>query len=435
MALRSIFINNIGQHEVNFSDRIRNCEDVLLMEEHHLAILACDAGRESWNTVMGVFTGNVTENARLWAYDYETTYSQSLKPISLAGFPHANDFHTLGLAFDQQTSNLFIANHAQAGSRIEMFNLDIGSLTARYIQTIEHPLLHGPNSIAIVNSHELYVSNDHHITKRQSAFISSLETYLGTPTGTVVHVSLKESEVQAKVVARVPFANGIEILNSSTVAVASSSRGAIYLFDTPNPTIFKYNSKILLPFLPDNLSGSGEKLMIAGHGHIPSLAKFTHSRRVCNDPAEFERADSKAKELCKTAKAPSWAAEWTESEGLKNLFFTFSDMIISISTKTLNFSNGLFPASTHPDNPNQPPNMPISKKDRRNKEHKKADAAGTRAAVKPNGLPVKPPKPTSICQNCRKEIVNTNKLQLEVHASTHDAKLWPKEKCWPNDFQ
>lgn len=30
------------------------------------------------------------------------------------------------------------------------------------------------------------------------------------------------------------------------------------------------------------------------------------------------------------------------------------------------------------------------------REHKKADAAGTRAAVKPNGLPVKAPKPTSI---------------------------------------
>lgn len=32
----------------------------------------------------------------------------------------------------------------------------------------------------------------------------------------------------------------------------------------------------------------------------------------------------------------------------------------------------------------------------RNKEQKKADAAGTRAPVKPNGLPVKAPKPTSI---------------------------------------
>ncbi|KAF2798803.1 hypothetical protein K505DRAFT_295804 [Melanomma pulvis-pyrius CBS 109.77] len=78
--------------------------------------------------------------------------------------------------------------------------------------------------------------------------------------------------------------------------------------------------------------------------------------------------------------------------------------------------------------------MPISKKDRIQREHKKADKAGTRAAVKPNGLPVKAPKPTSICQNCRREIVNSNKVQLEQHALTHDQTLWPKEKCWPNDF-
>ncbi|CAF3522634.1 unnamed protein product [Fusarium graminearum] len=313
-------INNIGVHEVKFSDRIRSCEDVLLVEKYHLAILACDGGRERHNTVMGVFAGNVTENANLWAYDYETTGEESLKPITLAGFPNGNDFHSLGLAFDQHTSNLFVTNHAQAGPRIEMFNLDIDSLTARYIQTIEHPLLHGPNSIEIINDHEFYVSNDHYITKRQSVLISNLETYLGTPTGTVVHVSLKESKVEAKVVARVPFANGIEILNSSTVAVASSSRAAVYFFDTPDPTTLKYNSKILLPFLPDNLSGYGDKLMIAGHAHMPSLVKFTHSRRICNDPIEYERASTKAREYCETVEATSWAAEWSDSEGLKNLY-------------------------------------------------------------------------------------------------------------------
>ena len=36
--------------------------------------------------------------------------------------------------------------------------------------------------------------------------------------------------------------------------------------------------------------------------------------------------------------------------------------------------------------------MPISKKDRIAREHKKADAEGTRAAVKPNGQPVKAAK-------------------------------------------
>ncbi|OAK97483.1 hypothetical protein IQ06DRAFT_350234 [Phaeosphaeriaceae sp. SRC1lsM3a] len=78
--------------------------------------------------------------------------------------------------------------------------------------------------------------------------------------------------------------------------------------------------------------------------------------------------------------------------------------------------------------------MPISKKDRVQREHKKAEKAGTRAPVKANGLPVKAPKPTSICQNCRREIVNTNKQQLADHALTHPQPTWTKEKCWPSDF-
>ncbi|KAL5117241.1 hypothetical protein ACEQ8H_004800 [Pleosporales sp. CAS-2024a] len=78
--------------------------------------------------------------------------------------------------------------------------------------------------------------------------------------------------------------------------------------------------------------------------------------------------------------------------------------------------------------------MPISKKDRVQREHRKAEKAGTRAPVKANGLPVKAPKPTSICQNCRREIVNTNKQQLQDHALSHPQPAWTKEKCWPNDF-
>ncbi|KAH7192571.1 uncharacterized protein B0J16DRAFT_411276 [Fusarium flagelliforme] len=342
-------INNIGRHEVKFADRIRSCEDVLLVEKHHLAILACDAGRERWNTVMGVFAGNVSENAGLWAYDYENGGSpdgESLKPISLTGFPHANDFHTLGLAFDQQTSNLFVTNHAQAGSRIEMFEFDIESLTARYIQTIEHPLIHGPNSIALINGHEFYVSNDHYITKKQSILIPNLETYLGAPSGTIVHVSLKESQAQAKIVAWVPFANGIEILDSSTVAVASSSRAAVYVFKTPNPTTLEFSSMIKLPFLPDNLSGSGDKLLIAGHGHMPSLVKFTHSRRICNEPGEYERADVKAKELCERSEAVSWTAEWSESEGLKNLYvdteYPSSSTVVKDADRGVGIITGLY---------------------------------------------------------------------------------------------
>lgn len=77
--------------------------------------------------------------------------------------------------------------------------------------------------------------------------------------------------------------------------------------------------------------------------------------------------------------------------------------------------------------------MPISKKDRISREQKKGDAAGTRAPVKPNGNPVKAKKEMSICAFCRKDLPRDNKAILEQHATTHN-DLWPKEKCWPNDF-
>ncbi|KAF4456754.1 Serum paraoxonase/lactonase 3 [Fusarium austroafricanum] len=342
-------VNNIGRYEIKFQDQIRSCEDVLLIEEYHLALLACDPGRERHNTVMGVFAGNVSNNAELWAYDYENTSgpdAESLKKINVNGFPHANDFHTLGMAFDLKSSTLFVASHAQAGSRVEHFTFDIASLTATYVQTIQHPLLNGPNSIAIINEHEFYVTNDHYILKKDSFLFSNLETYLGTPTGTVVHVNLKDSEINAKVVARVPFANGIEIINSSTVAVASSSRAGVYLFNTPNATTFKQTSKIRLPFLPDNLSTSGGKLMIAGHGHLPALAKFTHSRRICNDPFEYERADVSAKEACSTLEAVSWVSEWSESEGLKHLYvdteYPSSSTVVRDAGKGVGIITGLY---------------------------------------------------------------------------------------------
>ncbi|KAL1875367.1 hypothetical protein Daus18300_003106 [Diaporthe australafricana] len=77
--------------------------------------------------------------------------------------------------------------------------------------------------------------------------------------------------------------------------------------------------------------------------------------------------------------------------------------------------------------------MAVSKKMKIQREHRKAEAAGTRAPVKANGLPVKAAKPTVICQNCRREMVKDNQKQLIDHAGTHGTMT--KEQCWPGvDF-
>ncbi|KAM0427807.1 hypothetical protein ACHAPT_007264 [Fusarium lateritium] len=315
--------NSLGKYEIKFEDHMRSCEDVLLIEEHHLAIIACDAGRERWNTVMGVFREGEVANADLWAYDYENTAkpdAESLTRIKLADFASARDFHTLGLAYHQETSTLYVTNHAKAGPRIEIFKFEVESLTAKHIRTIEHPLIYAPNAIALISDKEFYVTNAHYFTRAQSKILNILETYLSLPLGPVVHVNLEQPEVQATVVARVPFANGIEVLNSSTVAVASTSMAVVYLFNTPDKLTFEKPSKIHVPFLPDNLSWANGKLLIAGHPFAPACTKFAQTRHICNYPSELEAATPEMKEYCAKGEATSGVAEWSEEGGLKHLY-------------------------------------------------------------------------------------------------------------------
>ncbi|KAF4472926.1 Six-bladed beta-propeller [Fusarium albosuccineum] len=313
-------INTFGSHEILFEDKMRSCEDALLIEEHHLAIIACDAGRERWNAVMGVFVPGDVVSADIWAYDYTKPSAEALTRIKVENFASAQDFHSLGLAYDQETSTLFVASHAKAGPRIELFKLDIQSLTATHIRTVQHPLLHAPNAIALINSKEFYVSNAHAFPATRNKILNLLETYLSPPTGTVVHVSLEDSEPQAQVVAKVPFANGIHILNSTTIAVSATSRASVWFFNTETKTSWKQTSTLRLPFLPDNLSESDGKLLITGHPFVPLVTKFAHTSHICNDPKELERADQSMKDYCATRVATSQVSEWSEAEGLKHLY-------------------------------------------------------------------------------------------------------------------
>lgn len=298
-------------------------------------------------------------SANLYVYDYKdasTPDASALKQVELVGFDGKDDFHTLGLAFDEASGTLFAVSHARAGSRIERFALDLAALTATHTGTIRHPRIRAPNSIALVNAHELYVTNDHFFVARRSGWLSKLETMLALPLGSVVHVKLGEQEqeqdeteragrggngnggsgnggngngeetktlpVSVRVVARVAFANGIHMLNATTVAVAACSRAAIYLYERQqDDASLAFKTSFRVPFLPDNLSVHGGKLYLAGHPHFPSLARFTQTRRVCNEPLELAKASPSVQEYCQTgAPAPSWVAEWTDEGGLTSLY-------------------------------------------------------------------------------------------------------------------
>ncbi|KAH8601845.1 hypothetical protein B0O99DRAFT_607577 [Bisporella sp. PMI_857] len=329
---RIVKISNFQAHEIKFADRIRSCEDIVLVESEGIAIVGCDAGRERWNTVMGIFLPGPIAGGELYVYDYRgTDNTESLKAIRLVEYKPGIDFHPLGLAYDKPTSTLFVANHRHDGSRIDMFKLDLQTLTARHIRSIHHPAIHAPNSIVVVNDHEFYVTNDHYFLMARSRFLQYVETYLSIPGGSVIHVDISpngqsdsdDHAVKATTVARVPFANGIELLNRTTLAVASTSQASVYLYssDGANPPTLRYLSQITLPCLVDNLSVSGTgTLLMAGHPHAPSTTKFAKTRHICNSPADLAQAEPQMQKYCETGQATSCVLEWSEANGVKPVY-------------------------------------------------------------------------------------------------------------------
>ncbi|KAH6651890.1 putative paraoxonase [Truncatella angustata] len=324
-------INALQSYEVKFADRVRSCEEALLIQSAGLAILACDRGRERWNNVMGFSVPGPVPSGELYLYDYKnrnTADNESLKRFEIQDYEPGEDFHSLGLAYDESSSTLFVANHRHDGPRVELFRLDIDGLNAKHLRSIEHDLIHGPNAIVLRNSHEFFVTNDHHFLQKDSRLLSHAETYLALPLGTVVHVDISDTDsVKANIVARLPFANGIELLNKTTLAVASTSQAEVRLYNINDkekpgsvPTL-SYQTAIKVPFNVDNLAVSSDgRLLMAGHPHPPSLTKFASTRYICNDVSELAKADIVIQEYCKTGQSCSWASEWTEEGGVEHLY-------------------------------------------------------------------------------------------------------------------
>ncbi|KAL5044812.1 hypothetical protein BDW71DRAFT_185421 [Aspergillus fruticulosus] len=332
-------INKFTSSTLKFANTsVRNCEDGIIVEEDAFAILSCDPGRDLWNTVMGTFYPHREKipNGKLWIYRYgvdlELHGNQNekkgeekvLQPIVFTDTPDDFSFHPLGVEYHRDTATLFVCNHHIDGSRLDIFVLDTEGKVpvARYVRSIIHPLLLGPNSVVALSDHEIYVTNDHYFLRKKSPFLALLETYAGIPGGTVVYVNLgKDKEpVEVRTVARGPFANGVTLLNETTVAVATSAAAEVRLYRRLPDSGLEFLQAIKTPLLPDNLSTDKDgALLIAGHPHPPSLEKTVHQRRECID------AHGVVPQECWKSTAPSWVARWTEANGLENLYVTAKD--------------------------------------------------------------------------------------------------------------
>ncbi|BCS23741.1 uncharacterized protein APUU_40185A [Aspergillus puulaauensis] len=316
-------VNKFSTSSLKFQNKIRNCEDGIIVDEGALAILSCDPGRDLWNTVMGTFhpDRDAIPNGKLWIYRYDLPEKseKALVPVEfdLSAYEGKFSFHPLGVEYHRESGTLVVCNHHIDGSRIEVFTLTLNSkgAVAKHTRSIAHPLLSTPNSVVALNGNEFYITNDHYFRRRYYPALALAETYSGIPGGTVAYVNLAAEPVEVKTVARGPFVNGVTLLNESTVAVALSGAAEVRLYNRLEDNSLQQVDAIRLGFVPDNLSTDKDgSLLIAGHPHPPSLEKTVHARTECKG------GDGVVPQECWKSTSPSWVERWTPARGLETLY-------------------------------------------------------------------------------------------------------------------
>jgi arylesterase/paraoxonase len=136
---------------------------------------------------------------------------------------------------------------------------------------------------------------------------------------------------------RVPFANGIAMLNSTTVAVASSAKMGVNFYTfSPDTIKLHFRKFIRAPSSVDNLSvDASGKLLMAGHPFAPGLMKVSKARAKCNMQGSEDE-----KQACECT-AASFVAEWSEVGGLKTLYKNNGQEFCSSSTFARDVGRGV----------------------------------------------------------------------------------------------
>ena len=293
---------------------------------HDIILVLIPACNLTNKPTQGIFNHPQTQG-HLYIYNYTSPNSKPT-PIKLLDFPSANsDFHPLGIEYHHPSRTLYVINHAQSGTSLEIFRVYPQENAATHLKTITHPQIHSPNSLAVIDETNLYITNDHYFLSRYHSYLAKLETWLAPASGNVIHFNILTET--ATHLDRVAFANGVVLLDEKTLAVASTTKAEVYVYHAPNggidngrggpydrePALY-LKSTISIPFLPDNLSfdSHSKKLLVAGHAHPFTMDPFAKSRDACNS------GEGEAQKKACNIRTSTGVAEWSEKTGLKVLW-------------------------------------------------------------------------------------------------------------------
>jgi len=118
---------------------------------------------------------------------------------------YANDFHPHGISFFRQGGSdyLFVVNHNQYGSSVELFRFLNDTLF--HLVSFENELMCCPNDIVAVDTDQFYVTNDHGY---KDGIMKTLEDYLRLPKSYLLYF---DGKTYLKVYEGLNYANGVNI--------------------------------------------------------------------------------------------------------------------------------------------------------------------------------------------------------------------------------
>nr|AAI52248.1 Zgc:174637 protein [Danio rerio] len=211
-------------------------------------------------------------------------FKPKIESLSIKGDFDKDSFnpHGISVYIDDKDGAiyLFVVNHPQGKSQVEIFRFVNHENALKHIKTIKHELLHSANDIVAVGTESFYATNDHYFT---NDILKSLELLFSLPWCDVVYYSPETVQVVA---GGFLFANGINISpNKRHLYVSNLMKHKITVLEIQKTTELSHVKEVDVGSLCDNIEVDRESgdLWLGCH---PNGYKLFFSDP--NDPAGSE---------------------------------------------------------------------------------------------------------------------------------------------------
>lgn len=190
--------------------------------------------------------------------------------------------HGISVYTDEKDGSryVFVVNHPDGGSQIEIFRFDEEEYALLHMKTIKHELLQSVNDIVAVGVDSFYATNDGYFTNH---ILKILEPLLSLTWCDVVYYSPKEVK---SVSGGYPSANGINISpDKRYLYVSDILRHRIAVLEIQKDHALTHVKDVEVGSIPDNIEVDPETgdLWIGCH---PNVLKLVHNDP--NDPPGSE---------------------------------------------------------------------------------------------------------------------------------------------------